>query len=417
MRKVFLVLISLLSVITLRANVQDSFSCLKDLGFENISLAFSDNRDTIYASLEDPVYRGTFRGAGVALRELHKVNPSVGSFELVMKTDNIAKVAIHASIVDDKWDVDVDYNALIVRDIINFCSSNDESKDYVVCNGNKSYGKVNLTIYPIISVNNLTFLKLFSWSVCIAPAFETSLWKGNHIVIQPIIPIYNNYEKEEIGEAIENKYVQLGSVNISQDLINNGTWWSKVCAGTFHYNYLGLYADCGLHLNRYFDLGVEATATRIQNLNKGHFYLSSKNRYSALLKASYYEPRSSLEFKLTAGRFIFGDLGARLDCVCHFGEYFIGAYGIYADGHHNEGFHFGIPMARKKQKRMGRFSVRIPESFDWEYKALSDEKWSGPEVGRGKEVEIKAAKDRAAHYWQARYIKSYITKFLNGDVD
>ncbi|MCR5313937.1 MAG: hypothetical protein K6E54_09955 [Bacteroidaceae bacterium] len=401
--KIYRCVLLLISVLPIRCFSQNSVSSLCDLGFENVKVMCVS--DTVFASVEDPTYRGTFRGAAVALQSLAKSYPDMSNFELVFEENQIDVLAVHGNVEDGKWNVDVDYDT---KEIAVYTDR--VSEDSVA---NKSVGKIDVTLYPMVSLINTLTYKLFRYSVSFAPAIETSLWKGNHIILQPIIPLVNNYEPEL--EDSENRYFQIGSTNIQQDLIDNGKMWAKISAGFFHYNYLGCNAVVGAHLNRYFDISAFSSVVRLQDLNTGLLRVRDENYYSALVKLSYFEPYFSVGVDVTAGRFLFGDYGVRLDATCRFGEYCIGGYGILTGGEHNAGFHFSIPFAGKKQKRNKYLSVRLPESFDWEYSMEANYGWA--EKRCGETVEIKGGRNRAQHYWQARYIELYLQKCLNGDVD
>ena len=380
---------------------------LKELGFENIDLVLSN--DTMYVSVEDPVYRGTFRGAGVVLKNMSLLCPSTRFYNVVVKEDNIDKYAIGAVVENGHWNVDVNYNSSKVNEAIR--SHRDKGK--AVRNYNSSYGKVNVTFYPIFSFsNNLTY-KLFSFGVMIAPAVEASLWKGNRFVFQPIVPLYDNYDGGDSNPVFS--HLQFGSVTVQQDFANNAKWWCRAYAGFFHYNNIGLCLNAGLHLNKYFDVGMLASASKWQDMTEGSLNVEGDTRYSTLLTLSYYESISSVEVKLTGGRYMYGDYGGRLDGICHFGEYSIGLYGIYTGGEYNGGFHFSIPVAGKVQRRMGDVSFRIPEFFDWEYSMVSNYDWADKNCGET--VEPLPARNRSANYWQARYVQTYLQKYLNGEVE
>lgn len=374
---------------------------LKELGFENIVVAQSN--DTMFVSYEDPVYRGTFRGAGVLLKNLSMVMPSITHYELIVKEDNVEKIAVHANVNAGKWTIGADYDNKSVERI---------KGDASLKKNNSSYGKVNVTLFPIVSLDNHVTYKLFNYNLMIAPAVETCLWKGGHLSIQPIIPILNNNDGSEYTPEYSN--VQFGSVNVQQDFLYDMKWWGRASVGFFHYNYLGVGLEFGHHLTRYFDLSININAVKRQWLKGSSMYFEG-NLFSALVTASYYEPHSSVEAKLTCGRYLYDDYGARLDGICHFGEYLIGLYGIYAGGEYNAGFHFSIPFAGKKQKRMGAVSLRMPEYFDWEYNMVSNFDWVYKKCGR--DLERKVSRNLSGEYWQAKYIRKYLQLYLDGDIE
>lgn len=401
MRFYLLIICFVVSVVGLAQRGED---ILVGLGFENVALV--QQKDSVYASIEDPVYRGTFRGVGVAIKALAEIYNTATCFDVVVKENMIGKVVVHAR-KGDVWEVDVDYDTNKVERKI--------ASGGAASSKNSSVGKVDLTMYPIVSLDNHLTYRLFSYSIMLAPAFETTLWRGNRIIVQPIIPLLDNYEVGKDDRNIVNRHFQFGSVNVRQDLFDNGRCWAALSAGFFHYNYVGLNADFGMHLNKYFDLRAVLNAVRWQDMNEGTLVVGKKNLFNALVNLSYYEPFSSLELKLTGGRYLYGDLGGRFDCICHFGEYCVGVYGMLAGGEHNAGFNFSVPLAGKRQKRMGQFTVRIPESFDWEYSMVNNFEWADKKYG--KELIVDGGKDRAAHYWQARFVEKYVGEFLNGVVD
>lgn len=399
-------LISLIFISSMRLIAQSPEMRLKELGFENIELACVS--DTMFISVDDPVYRGTFRGAGVALKNLSLLCPNVRNYKLIVKEQNIAKVAIDASVDDGHWTVDVGYDESAICDALSCHVSKSEDP----CFYNSSYGKVNVILYPMVSLVNNRTDKLFSYGVSLAPSIETCLWRGNKLVVQPIIPLCNNYD---VFDANSSSRFQLGSVTIQQDFINKAKWWCRVYGGFFRYNYVGANLDVGARLNKYIDLSLKASAVRKQEMNDGSLKVGSDDLYSALLIASIYEPRTSMELKLTCGRYLFGDYGCRVDGICRFGEYAIGFYGIYSDKEYNGGFHFSIPFAGKHQKRMGQFSIRIPEYFDWEYSMVTNYEWAYKQCG--KSPQPLPARNMSGNYWQAKYIKSYLQRYLDGEVE
>ncbi len=397
MKVCVLILFMLLSAC--RGYAQSADVKLGELGLENVVLSIND--DTMFVSYEDPVYRGTFRGIGIVLKNLSLVAPQCSRYELVVKDGNVGKVAVHAGRNQGKWEVDVDYSDEHITEKL-------KSERLF----HSSYGKVNVTLYPIVSLDNHVTYKLFNYNLMIAPSVETCLWKGGHLCVQPIIPITNNYDGSEFTP--EYSQVQLGSVNLQQDFLYSMKWWGRASLGCFHYNYIGVGLELGRHLTGNFDMSLKMNAVKRQWLDNGSFNVEG-SLFSALLTASYYDPFSSVEGKLTCGRFLYGDYGARLDGICHYGDYSIGLYAIYAGGEYNGGFHFSIPFAGKKQKRMGLVSLRLPEFFDWEYNMVANYDWVFKKCGRT--LEPNASRNLSGNYWQARYIKKYLQEYLNGDVE
>lgn len=364
-------------------------------GFENIRVVADSN--TVYAALEDPAYRGTFRGPAEALKSLRTCYPECGNYELVILEYGTPRVCVHAKFDCGKWDVNVDYNVERVCDRLK--------------NGlaptNKSYGKVDVNAIPIIKLVNNKYDKLYEVSVFFAPSIETTLWKGNRLTVQPIIPLYANLPKTDA-----HKNVHLGVASISQELFSNGSWTGKVAAGAFYPDVVGGYADLGYRVNSKLDLGVDVGYAYTSLFYDYKWYIGQPSVCFAMAKCSYYDPKTSFQFQAKAGRFEFGDWGARFDLTRHFGEYAIGLYGVLTGGEHNGGFHFSIPFGGKRQKRNGFIRVKLPEYYDMEYSMVSFWRYAFEKMGL--QFEEIPDKNHSAHYWQAEYIEKYIQRYLDG---
>lgn len=366
---------------------------LSSMGFENVCVAVSS--DTVYAKVEDTAYRGNFRGPSEALKCLRKEYSSCSVFELVVTEYEIPKVCVHASVCDDKWNVCVDYD---VESTLKKLKNEKKEKS--------SFGKIDINLIPIFTLDNHRYDKLFEVGVFFAPSFETTLWKGNRVIIQPIIPIYTNLE---IIDSHRN--VRLGVAAISQDLYSGKRWTAKVAAGAFYQDVVGAYAEVGYHLNSRLDLGAHIGYSYTSVFYDKKWYLGNPSMLNMMVTGSYYEPKTSIQIQAQAGCFMYGDWGGRVDFTKHFGEYAIGVYGILTGGEHNGGFHFAIPFGGKRQFRKGFVRLKAPEYYDMQYSMVSYWKYAKEKMGR--EFEEIPDKNHSAHYWQSQYIQKYMQKYLN----
>lgn len=372
---------------------------LADLGFENVRMVV-DNQ-TVFATFDDPAYRGTFRGPAEALRTLKKQFPEALNFELVLCEYGISKVCVH-SYCDSigNWNVTVDYNVNKVNERLK------EDQTSV----NKSFGKVDVNLIPIFTLDNHRYDKLFEVGAFFAPSFETTLWKGNRLIFQPIIPIYTNLDKENV-----HRNLRLGVAAISQELFNNAKYFSKLSVGCFYPDAVGVYGDFGFKPTTYLDLGAHIGYAYTSLFYNKKWYIGKPTMFSAMLKCSIYDPWSSCQLQLQGGRFNFGDYGVRVDFTRHFGEYAIGLYGILTGGEHNGGFHFSIPFGGKKQLRSGVIRVKLPEYYDLQYSMVSFWRYTWEKMGR--ELEEIPDKNHSAHYWQAEFIEKYLQSYLDGNFE
>ena len=140
---------------------EDAVNALVEMGFENVRVGVEDN--VVYAAFEDPVYRGTYRGFGIMLEQLSQYYLDAERFEIVVLDSKVPKVCVHASHVDSRWSLEADYeveNAMAILD------NTDE-------NGN-SFGKIDVTFHPKVSIDNHRFDVLYEYAVAIAPSIETT---------------------------------------------------------------------------------------------------------------------------------------------------------------------------------------------------------------------------------------------------
>ena len=398
MNRVFAILcIIVMSIFSAQGqnDIRLSRQILSDKGFENVKVTV--DADTVFAVIEDPAYRGNFRGPAEALKLLKKCFPKCSHYEMSVLEYGISKVGVHAECDVDKWIVNVDYDVKRVNDRL--------KNDSKTCNS--SYGNIDVNLIPIVTLNNHRYDKLFEVGVFFAPSLETSLWKGNRLTVQPIIPLYTNLDKMN-----SNRNVRLGVASISQDLFYSGRWTGKVAAGCFYPDYMGLYGELGYHVNTNFDVGAHVGYAYRSLFYENKWYVGEPTAFTFMAKASYFDPWSNFQIQAQGGRFCYGDWGVRLDLTRHFGEYAIGLYGILTGGEHNGGFHFAIPFGGKCQKRNGRIRLKAPEYYDMQYSMVSY--WRYEEESMGREIEEIPDKNRSAHYWQAEFIEKYMQKYLDG---
>ena len=369
---------------------------LASMGMENVRV--TANADVVYASFEATSYRGTFRGAAEGIRELSRLYPEVSSIRIVLLENQQPQVALNATKANDVWSVKGDYNYQEINKAF-------ESPKLA----NKSAGKFDVTVYPMFSWINHRFNQALEYVVSLAPTVETSLWKGNRITLQAVIPV--SYDVESIKSA---SYVHVGIADIAQEVTSaNGRWQATLAGGFFYFDRIGFDLRTSYRVTPRLTLGAEASLTGEAIVRDGHYDISKPDHFSFFGKAEYYEPQTRLQGQLMAGRFVYGDYGARMDISRHYGDYTIGLYGILTKNEHNAGFHFAIPLGPKKQMRKGAVRLMLPEYFDWEYSMVSYYEYYDEQMGNG--VEIRPDENRSAHYWQPVHIAQYTEKILNNN--
>lgn len=383
----------------LAETAEDAAAKLAALGFENVRVTEQGDR-VVYVAMESSSYRGTYRGAAVGIEELGRIYPNVVTFKVMLLENQMPQMALTATKTDGKWDVKGGYD---YRDI---AAATQPTKVT-----NSSTRKIDLTVYPMCTWMNHRLDIPFEYAISLAPAIETSLWKGNHITLQAIIPV--SYRLESLKS---NKYVRVGIADIAQDITShNGRWQATVAGGFFFFDRIGMDLRLSYHATPSLTIGAEASYTgdAIMN-NDGHYDIKAPDKLSFLGKAEYYEPYTRLQAQVTGGRFVFGDYGARMDISRHFADYTIGIYGIMTGGEKNAGFNFAIPLGPKKQMRKGAIRLKLADYFDWEYSMQSYHKYYIEKMGNL--IETRPDENRSAHYWQPVHVAQYTQKILNGEL-
>ena len=390
-----IIIVCLFTALTVQAQDED-IEVLWQEGFEDIQTATVG--DTIFVSIEDRAHRGTFRGAAAAIKELSSHHPEVNNFEVVLTDYKMPQLIVHASKREGIWDVRVDREMKSALQLLKNVSPQA-----------RSTGRIDLTIYPMVSLVNNKLDHLFDYSVRIAPAIGVTLWKGGRLTLQPIFPILH-----KLDDTDSKRYIQVGNTNISQQFISTKRWQLSAALGFFHSERAGIQAQVDFHALRGLDISLEAGYTTQANYDATNgFGFSRTPRFNALLSADYYEPHSKLQIQVMSGRFLYGDYGVRGDISRHFGEYVIGIYGIHTGGENNAGFHFTIPFGGKRQKRHSAIRVRLPEYYSMEYSMLSYFRYWREKMGRT--YVTQPDKNRSAHYWEPAYVQEYVSRMLNGD--
>ena len=383
----------------LAGTAEDAAARLAALGFENVRVT-EQGDGMVYVAMESSSYRGTYQGAAVGIEELGRIYPNVVTFKVMLLENQMPQMALTATKTDGKWAVKGGY------DYHDIAAATQPTKTT-----NSSARKIDLTVYPMFTWMNHRLDIPFEYAVSLAPAIETSLWKGNHITFQAIIPI--SYRLESLKSM---KYVRVGIADIAQDITShNGRWQATLAGGFFFFDRIGVDLRLAYHATPSLTIGAEVSYTGDAIMNDdGHYDIKSPDKLSFMGKAEYYEPYTKLQAQVTGGRFVFGDYGARMDISRHLADYTVGVYGILTGGEKNAGFNFAIPLGPKRQMRKGAIRLKLADYFDWEYSMQSYHKYYIESMG--KIIETRPDENRSAHYWQPVHVAQYTQKILNGEL-
>lgn len=370
------------------------------IGMENVAMTESEGHR--YVTWEDPVYRGTYRGLFEALKVVLSDEGPAQTTSLLVQEEKIPRldVLIRKEIIEGFRDGTL--SLMEVMQELEISSNTDNSARYLrgIKRENRSTGKVDFVLYPQISLTNAWFDKLYGTIINIAPAVEIGLWKGASFTGQVIFPIWNNME----GQM---DYIRAGMLVLRQEVRFPHNVFATLSVGNFNSDRMG--ADLSLLYrldNDRWAFGLNGGLTGSSTFYGGKWELSKWKRASGSVWIRYTEPSCQLDFEMRGVRCVYGDYGVRADCTRHFGEVSVGLYAMYTGGEVNGGFHFAIPLPRKKRAKRSAFRVRLPEYFDLEYEAQSGNEYAEKRLGRF--YETRPDENHSRGYYNPDYIRKQL---------
>jgi hypothetical protein len=368
---------------------------LASLGFENVCMVRSG--DTLKVVYENNLYRWNVRGWIVILDSIvNKVNPET-EIHLITLSNTVPVFETFVKAADWKG---IRNGAFTNRETdekirMTYLTRDDWNELKKLKKSNSNLFKFDFIIYPQIYIQNNYFDYIYEIQFNIAPAVEFSLWKGGMLTGQVIFPLYNNPHLDKEGDLI-----RPGFITVSQDFRLPGPLFGRVSLGKFDANRYGV--NLGLthpFRNPHWSVTMNAAFTGWTYFENGVLTFGRKMMATGNLTASYYYSRFNLQFDITAGRYLYGDYGARFDCVRYFGETAIGIWGMYSGGMRIGGFHFTVPFPPGKRSRNHHVRVLPPRYFEWEYRSVHVR-------AQGNYFETNPDENRSGSYFNLIYFKN-----------
>jgi len=397
---IFLLLVVLYIPNTSFAIVNENYAyqVLKDLGFENIQVSHKDN--VLFVALEDNRYRGNYRGAGIALKALSNNDSANDTICLILKENDMPRVKLDVQHIEGIWYIDSNYAC--ANDMLPFKGTKKEEK---------SYGKVDFVITPLIELDSLFKDYAERFAIDIAPSIEMTPWKGAKFSSQIIIPVYNNMRQTKYYDKI-----RLGTTILNQKILSNRKLDIDATAGLFYvnlrrrnHNQYGGKINIDYHLNKRIDLSVSSSYTGEWTFVDNSLDFQDIENLSVLGKISYYEPLINCKLIVSGGKYVSDDWGARIDVVRTLAEYNIGAYATLNEDDKSFAIYCSIPLGLKKKMKRYPVRIRLNESLNWEYNT---------EYSYKKGIELNTRSDASetystSNFWNPKYIAKYVKQFLN----
>lgn len=344
LRYAFIILFCLTYQSLLGQNAENTLDILVDLGFENIS--WDDTSDERVYVMENSAYR--LNGVGIAKAvEVVSANgmPDGKSCRLIFLKNNIPQISVcfdyqaSDSIIsprEEDWDVSYDLGK-------NWRSFTRGKKI------NSSLYKVDIVVYPELSLKNLVITQVYQVLFNISPAIEVSLWKGMKLTAQVVFPVYNDGYGTRAGK------IHPGFLTIQQSVRLPYNIWGTLTLGMFN---AGRYGG-DLHLfhpfkNERFSIEGRIGLTSTYYWDKFELVYGTKKRLTWNIGGSFYWPRYNIQMSAKLEQFLLGERGVRVDMIRHFRYCSVGFYAMKADGiRANGGFRFQVALPPYRYKRCG----------------------------------------------------------------
>ena len=339
---------------------------LKASGFENIRIVRA--APGIVCTIERGLYRSPVNDFRKALDLLKQLFPEDYSFRIILLEQGQAAYQLDATaenVNPDKTDTiptAKSWKSLKVEyaDLEFFKSIEKEPVYRPVSSG------ITLVLYPQLTLQNMYFNHIYEKQLNLAPTLNYSGWKGMLLTAQLIFPLVNEINWRD-------DYIRPGFLTFSQNFKLPNLNELKFTAGNFNRNRYGLDLRWKKHFNNSrWSLAANLSLTGYSSIYNQYWNHSALNQTCWNMKVSYYYPAYQLQGDLTAGQFLAGDRGARMDVYRHFGEVTIGVYAAYTGHNPNGGFHFALPLDPFRRKHRHRVRLMLPAYFDMEYSARNE---------------------------------------------
>lgn len=397
-----ILLIGLLCLFPWLADAGSYASLLRQMGMENIREA--TDTEGLYLCWEDPVYRGPVRGLAEVLRQLAVQEELDQDTHLVILESGLPQLLVTVS--SENWadyrEERISWMDFVGRLLLTYDTDEVMRHFAGVKTEHRSAGKVDFVVYPQLQLRNSWLDKIYGASVNIAPAIEMQLWKGASFTGQVIFPIWNNM----VGEM---DYIRAGVLTLRQEIRLPKRWMASLTVGNFTQQRIG--ADLQLTWRTADDrwlLGARGGLTGASVVQDGRWQVSRWERVNGAIWGRYFEPHYQLELELTAERYIYGDYGARFDCVRHFGETTVGLFAMISGGEANGGFSFSVPLPRKKRMQRKAVRIRLPEYWGLTYEAQSGNEYAEKRLGRRYQTDPVVS--RTNRFYNPDYVRKQLMR-------
>ena len=216
---------------------------------------------------------------------------------------------------------------------------------------NSSFGKVDIAVYPQLSLMNLIITQVYQSLFQLSPAVEVSLWPGMKFSYQIKIPVWND------GYGYYEGKVHPGQITLSQRfrIPFNLNIFGKFTVGTFSNSRYGACLELKyIFPNERFSVETQMGMLGLCYWDGFIFNYDKDLEFRWNVSANYYWAKQNTQFIFRAEQFLLGDYGFKAEVMRHFRYCTIGFYamkGTSSYSHTNGGFRFQIALPPYRYRR------------------------------------------------------------------
>lgn len=342
---------------------EHTVDALVEMGFENVGWT-EDAEERVYV-LQNTAYRLHGIGIGKAVDVIQEMGlPEKKTCRIIVLDNNVPQISLcyHPIIGDSVPEAERrDWN-------VSYELGDSWKKVRGVKKKNSSLFKVDIVVYPELSLQNLVITQIYTVLFNLDPTIEVSLWKGAKLNAQVIIPVYNEY-----GSAYGQ--VRQGYVGLTQQVRLPWNTFLTAAVGSFTNNRWG--GDLSaIHYFKDERFSVEGRIgyTGASRFRNWRWKVSPLKRLTWTLGGGFYWPKYNTQFKAKVEQYLLGEKGVRFEMTRNFRYTSIGFYAMkvqYAGNKgYNGGFRFQINLPPYRYKRRGYIPRVLPSrSFGMAYNA------------------------------------------------
>lgn len=206
--------------------------------------------------------------------------------------------------------------------------------------------------------------RLYDLLIYATPGVKFNFGENWQVAAQALIPLVNQY-----GDFYSR--VRPGVCSVSKELLA-GKVAMKFSVGLFSAGRYGIDARCLYPVNGWFALESQLGFT-------GHHSLEQKWKFSAMdrltgnLKARFFLKKACSEFRISGGRYVYGDYGGQAEFYSHFKFTSVGLCAQYSNrAKWGAGVKVIFMLPFQEGKKAGIFTFRPASNFRLTYDVMAD---------------------------------------------